>query len=82
MLWLACFLFPRALNQILWLLVKEYFFPLLIKPSFSYFGNISVVTSRNSKSLRKSALLFNIEHFDSWDNFLVAHPRESKLLSL
>lgn len=52
---------------------------MIIKPWFSHFGNISVVTSRNSKYLRKFAFLFNMENFDSWGNFLITHPSGSKL---
>lgn len=79
----AVSLFPYAINQILWLgilektLEKEYILPPAYKIQFSYFGNIAVVTSRNSKYLRKFALLFNTENFDRWDNFLVIHPSES-----
>lgn len=59
---------------------RMYFFFLIIKPLLSYLGNISVVTSRNAKYFRKFALLFNIENFDSWGNFLITHPSESQLV--
>lgn len=79
---LGAFFIPSCTQTNIVAFVKRmHFFPLIMKPWFSYFGNISVVTSRNSKYLRKFALLFNIENFDSWGNFLIIHPSESKLVS-
>lgn len=80
MLCVVCFFIPsHTQDKYCSFWKKNVFFFLDYKTLILTFCNISVVTSRNSKYLRKFAFLFNMENFDSWGNFLIIHPSESKL---